>query len=179
MRRFWTKARVVQLERLWRAGKTAAAIGAELGGISRTAVLGKIFRLRLAPAKTLRAAEAPDAPARRRGRKKQVQPAQPAKARRKTLLDLTNECCRWPYGELGSKRFFFCGEAGADLSRGIAYCPRHMQRAYIVPPSLVQPLHKLKIIAGAVARSSGDGKSTIRPLPRQWESKAQRFGSAS
>jgi GcrA cell cycle regulator len=47
---FWTQARIAQLKRLWSAGKSAAIIGFELGGISRAAVLGKIFRLRLGPA---------------------------------------------------------------------------------------------------------------------------------
>ena len=49
-RRFWTQARIAELRELWRAGKTAAAIGQALGGITRCAVLGKVFRLRLVPA---------------------------------------------------------------------------------------------------------------------------------
>jgi GcrA cell cycle regulator len=46
-KRFWTQARIAELKRLWSAGKTADAIGAALGGITRSAVLGKVFRLRL------------------------------------------------------------------------------------------------------------------------------------
>jgi GcrA cell cycle regulator len=43
----WTTDRTDLLRRLWGAGETAAAIGDRLGGMSRSAVLGKIFRLRL------------------------------------------------------------------------------------------------------------------------------------
>src|SRR5689334_22572335 len=123
-RRFWTQARIAELKRLWSAGRTAGAIGATLGGITRSAVLGKVFRLRLVAQNRKRSAPTLDeTPARRRAAK--APPPKPAAAkRRKTLFDLTNECCRWPYGELGGKRFFFCGEAGADVARGIPYRPR-------------------------------------------------------
>jgi GcrA cell cycle regulator len=135
---------------MWSAGKTAAAIGADLGGISRSAVLGKVFRLRLVAQDDVPA----DAPARRRaGKAKPIQP-QPTKC--KTLLELTNECCRWPHGDLGGRRFFFCGVPEADLARGIPYCPRHMQRAYLIPPSLLTPLHKLKlIVSGGQNKAKG------------------------
>jgi GcrA cell cycle regulator len=169
-RRFWTPARIAELRRLWSAGQTAAAIGAALGGITRSAVLGKVFRLRLAPAGRGRSAPqaSDEAPARRRAGKPPPQPAQ-IKARRKTLFELSNECCRWPYGELGERRFFFCGAAGADVARGIPYCPRHMQRAYIVPPSLVKPLHKL-IARPGEKFPIGDDDATSRSFPRRRES---------
>jgi GcrA cell cycle regulator len=167
-RRFWTQARIAEVKRLWSAGRTAGAIGATLGGITRSAVLGKVFRLRLVAQNRKRSAPTLDeTPARRRAAK--APPPKPAAAkRRKTLFDLTNECCRWPYGELGGKRFFFCGEAGADVARGIPYCPRHMARAYIVPPSLVKPLHKM--LARAPLRLSSVSDASFRAFPRQRES---------
>jgi GcrA cell cycle regulator len=155
---FWTKERIALLKRLWRQGKTAAAIGAELGGLSRAAVLGKIFRLRLAPAKQAAAKNSetaerekrkrgkalmarPDVPRRRRAAK--AKPSDKARRRKaskpKTLLELTNDCCRWPYERAGHRNYFFCGAAGADLARGIPYCPEHMRRAYLVPPCIVAP----------------------------------------
>jgi GcrA cell cycle regulator len=177
--RFWTRARIAELRDLWSAGKTATAIGQALGGITRCAVLGKIFRLRLAPAARGASARQPGdkAPARRRAGKP-PQPA-PSKARRKTLFDLTNECCRWPYGELGNRHFFFCDAAGADVARGIPYCAQHMQRAYIVPPSLVKPslvkpLHRL--MARAPARSSAVGDTALRAVPRQRQLTMRKFG---
>ena len=165
-KRFWTQTRIAELKRLWRAGTTAAAIGKALGGITRSAVLGKVFRLRLAAAAHPHAAAKPDeTPARRRAGKPVPQPE--AKARRKTLFDLTNECCRWPYGELGDRRFFFCGAVGADVARGIPYCPRHMARAYIVPPSLVKP-NLMKPLHRLIARAPA--------FPRRRESRSRRFG---
>jgi GcrA cell cycle regulator len=66
-RRFWTQTRVAELKRLWDAGATAAAIGKVLGGITRAAVLGKVFRLRLLAAGQKRSASTPqETPARRR-----------------------------------------------------------------------------------------------------------------
>lgn len=134
----WTDDRVATLRRLWAAGETAAAIAVRLGGISRSAVMGKVFRLRLPPATAFGARPADDrseqfpTPARRRRIKRARQPhnAAPILARHKSLLELTNETCRWPHGRPGTERFFFCGAAGANLERGRPYCPRHMRRAY-------------------------------------------------
>jgi GcrA cell cycle regulator len=138
----WTIERIALLQRLWAEGETAAAIAARLGGLSRSAVLGKVYRLRLGAdagasvrptAKESKAREPSVALARRRkgGKRKPAPQVAPATGRRgKTLLELTNETCRWPHGRPGTNKFFFCGAAGADLERGIPYCPRHMRRAY-------------------------------------------------
>ena len=144
---FWTKERITTLERLWAQGKSAGTIAEALGGISRSAVLGKIFRLRLGDAPAVRTQQNAKAskpslkqrtkgrgPARRRG-VELATTAPPARApRRKSLFELTNQCCRWPHGEPGSKSFFFCGAPGADVESGVPYCAPHMKRAYIVPP---------------------------------------------
>ncbi|HET8918106.1 MAG TPA: GcrA family cell cycle regulator [Xanthobacteraceae bacterium] len=176
-RRFWTQARIAELKRLWKAGQTAEAIGAALGGITRSAVLGKVFRLRLVALGRRRSAPAPDEPpARRRARRAPPPKVALAKARRKTLLELTNECCRWPYGELGARRFFFCGDAGADVARGVPYCPRHMARAYIVPPTLVKPLHQMLVRAPLKLSSVGD--AAFRSFPRPACARSASFGGS-
>jgi len=137
----WTPERLALLRNLWSEGETAAAIAVRLGGLSRSAVLGKVYRLRLdgagstAAAKPKRAgARVGNAPLarRRQGGKRKLSPQVPPTTGRrgKTLLELTNATCRWPHGRPGTKNFFFCGEAGADLERGLPYCARHMQRAY-------------------------------------------------
>jgi GcrA cell cycle regulator len=142
MQPHWSAEDVALLKRLWAQGETATAIATRLGGISRSAVLGKVFRLRLPPAPANKAAPAPavpkQAPARRRGL-----PAPPApKPRRdgvpKSLFELTNNCCRWPFRRPGTQKYFFCGVEEADLERGIPYCRHHMQRAYLVPPRLIE-----------------------------------------
>ncbi len=130
----WLDEDIALLKRLWAQGETAASIGAKLGGISRSAVLGKIFRLRLGPGAGkkpgsvgTKASGQRNQPARRRG----DAPPPVAKGRYgKTLFDLTNRCCRWPYKRPGTDKYFFCGAEEADLENGIPYCPRHMKRAY-------------------------------------------------
>jgi len=137
----WTPERVALLRGLWSAGKAATAIAARLGGMSRSAVLGKVYRLRLdadgsavaAAAKKRGTREANTLLARRRqgGKRKREPQIAPATGRcGTTLLELTNATCRWPHGRPGTKNFFFCGAAGADLERGLPYCAHHMQRAY-------------------------------------------------
>jgi GcrA cell cycle regulator len=138
----WTAERIALLKRLWAEGETAVVIAARLGGVSRSAVMGKVFRLRLhtaeAPAKApsqanVREQGAVTAPARRRRRTKyklQAQPAPAVERQHKTLFELTNKTCRWPHGCARTDRFFFCGAPEADLERGIPYCPAHMRRAY-------------------------------------------------
>jgi GcrA cell cycle regulator len=137
----WTPERVALLRNLWSAGETATAIAARLGGMSRSAVLGKIYRLRLdadgsaaaATAKKRGAREGNGSLVRRRqGGKRKPEPQHPPATSRRgaTLLELTNATCRWPHGRPGTKNFFFCGAAGADLERGLPYCAHHMQRAY-------------------------------------------------
>jgi transposase len=81
MRDQWTAERVTMLERLLASGASASAIAAQLGGVSRSAVLGKIYKLRR------RAAE-PDAAPKRAPRRTSHQSG-------KGLLELTNNCCRW------------------------------------------------------------------------------------
>jgi len=135
----WSAAQIELLKRLWAEGETAAAIAARLGGLSRSAVLGKVFRLRLRAGKTASAATAKSAvndgeataPARRRRGGKRSKQAAPATVRQHTtLFEPTNKTCRWPHGQPGTNNFFFCGAPEADLEQGIPYCARHMQRAY-------------------------------------------------
>ena len=119
---FWTKERIALLKQLAAEGASARAIATRLGGVSRAAVLGKIFRLRL----------------RRSARKKRPgvrpsaagAPRTPAPKRGLSLLELTNHTCRWPHGRPGSERFHFCGAPGADLEAGMPYCAVHARRAY-------------------------------------------------
>jgi GcrA cell cycle regulator len=141
MRGAWTEEDLDLLKRLWGEGATAEAIAARLGGLSRSAVLGKIFRLRLGAApggKTpkAKAEKQADSMARRRGGLAIPQePKAKGAMRGKSLFDLTNTCCRWPYRRPGTERYFFCGVAEADLEQGKPYCDRHMKRAYLIPPN--------------------------------------------
>lgn len=143
----WNGERIDMLKMLWAQGDTATAIAARFG-LTRSAVLGKIFRLRLGPADGGDNAKAASAPkpatlARRRcPPPRKTSPAAAAPARGKTLFELTNTCCRWPYRRPGAEKYFFCGVPGADIEGGIPYCARHMKRAYLVPPRLVKSVVK-------------------------------------
>jgi len=44
---------------------------------------------------------------------------------RKTLLELTNETCRFPYNDPCEPGFYFCGDPSADLTGGRPYCRAH------------------------------------------------------
>jgi GcrA cell cycle regulator len=133
----WNGRRIGLLKKLWAEGRTATEIAAHLR-ISRSAVLGKMFRLRLGPGRGAKPSKAKTGTAslgrRRRGRRYadvQIRPVAPPKAAGKTLFELTNGTCRWPIGKPGTAGFHFCGEAGADLESGRPYCERHAKRAYI------------------------------------------------
>ena len=43
----WSDERVEQLRKLWEAGLSASQIAAELGNVTRNAVIGKVHRLGL------------------------------------------------------------------------------------------------------------------------------------
>ncbi len=46
---------------------------------------------------------------------------------RRTLLELTEDTCRWPIGDPGATDFFFCG--GHAMTAG-PYCAFHSRIAY-------------------------------------------------
>jgi GcrA cell cycle regulator len=149
----WTDDRVEQLKKLWESGLSASQIAAELGNITRNAVIGKVHRLGLSGrAKTPSSA----APRQRKVRAPQhmMRISRPmsrgntalAQAfeveveadpvafdnvvpmnQRRSLLELTEDTCHWPIGDPGSTEFFFCG--GKALG-GLPYCAQHSRVAY-------------------------------------------------
>ncbi len=164
----WSDQRIVRLKLLWAGGATAQEIAAQLGCVSRSAVLGKIFRLRLDSAAAAPAASGAEnavaddsrvaqSPARRRprGRRADAPPQieAPPQRTRKSLFELTNQCCRWPQGRPGTRGFFFCGAPGADLERGKPYCARHARRAYRARRAGAEATTNLRRIAPGEAPS--------------------------
>ena len=133
MQQNWTDKKLALLKKLWTEGKTAVAIAQRLG-VSKSAVLGKVFRLRLTPPDQNPEPAAACSPMlRRKGPRFEAESQDLATRRGKSLLELTNESCRWPIGDPAKRSFHFCGESGADLAQGIPYCERHRQRAYTGP----------------------------------------------
>ena len=68
----WTDERVEKLKKLWSEGLSASQIAAQLGGVSRNAVIGKVHRLNL-PGRA-KAGGAPPLPARPSARRPRRQP---------------------------------------------------------------------------------------------------------
>jgi GcrA cell cycle regulator len=149
----WTDERVETLKKLWADGLSASQIAAELGGITRNAVIGKVHRLGLSGRAKSPSSAAP------RQRKTRTHPhmmrvSRPAMrgntalahayemeveaepelsdnvipmGQRRTLLELTELTCRWPIGDPGTPEFFFCGGQAAT---GVPYCSYHSRVAY-------------------------------------------------
>jgi GcrA cell cycle regulator len=152
----WTDERVELLKKLWGEGLSASRIAAELGGISRNSVIGKVHRLGLAGrAKSTAAA----LPRQRKPRAAQGQVMRIARTgvrgntalaqvqayevepeqevglieniipigQRCTILELSDSKCRWPIGDPNTPDFFFCGGKTAE---GLPYCAYHSRVAY-------------------------------------------------
>ena len=144
----WTDERVELLKKLWADGLSASQIAAELGGITRNAVIGKVHRLGLSGrAKSPSSATPRPRKPRASGMLRVSRPAVRGNTalaydydvepepelveipieQRKTLLQLNEHTCRWPIGDPGSTEFFFCG---GDTANELPYCAYHSRVAY-------------------------------------------------
>jgi GcrA cell cycle regulator len=153
----WTDERVELLKKLWAEGLSASQIAAELGSVTRNAVIGKVHRLGLSgrakPARTASRPRRPRATPQKPQRggdsfvtigntalKAETAPvampkAEPRpvaelvipKAERKTILQLTEFTCKWPVGDPTSEDFYFCGRRSQT---GMPYCEHHARIAY-------------------------------------------------
>src|SRR5690349_1024465 len=127
----WTDERVELLKKLWSEGLSASQIAAELGGITRNAVIGKVHRLGLS-GRAKSPSSASPRPRKPRASSQMLRVSRPAirgntalaydydlepepelleipAEQRKTLLQLNEHTCRWPVGDPGSPEFYFCG----------------------------------------------------------------------
>ena len=149
----WTDERVELLKKLWSDGLSASQIAAELGGITRNAVIGKVHRLGLSgraksPSSSAPRPRKPRAPGHMMRLPRPTMRGNTALApmydtdlepepemieniipigQRCTLLELNDSKCRWPIGDPGSAEFFFCGGIPVE---GVPYCSYHSRVAY-------------------------------------------------
>lgn len=151
----WTDERVELLKKLWSDGLSASQIATELGGVTRNAVIGKVHRLGLsgrakappqprpaAPRKPVQprpqtarpmshgnlALKAENAPAPRPAPQPVVYDlSEPPLVENASVLDLTEQTCRWPVGDPSSSGFHFCAR---KKNSGIPYCAYHARIAY-------------------------------------------------
>jgi GcrA cell cycle regulator len=149
----WTDERVELLKKLWSDGLSASQIAAELGAITRNAVIGKVHRLGLSGRAKSASSSAPRQ-RKARSANHMLRIARPAIrgntalahayeieveaepelidniipiGQRRTILELTDQTCRWPVGDPGGGEFFFCG---GNAASGVPYCSYHSRVAY-------------------------------------------------
>jgi GcrA cell cycle regulator len=149
----WTDERVEQLKKLWADGLSASQIAAQLGNITRNAVIGKVHRLGLSGRAKSPSSAAPR-PRKPRSTSHMLRISRPSMrgntalahayevelepepepydnvipiGQRRTLLELTEATCHWPVGDPGSPDFFFCG---GQTVPGLPYCGHHTRVAY-------------------------------------------------
>lgn len=155
----WTDERVELLKKLWSDGLSASQIAAELGGITRNAVIGKVHRLGLSGR-----AKSPSAGATRarKPRTRLLRVARPTMrgntalalafeteyepepevenvvpiGQRRTILELSEDTCRWPVGDPSNPDFYFCG--GKPMA-SLPYCAFHSRMAYQPPADRRRP----------------------------------------
>jgi GcrA cell cycle regulator len=150
----WTDERVELLKKLWTEGLSASQIAAQLGGVTRNAVIGKVHRLNLSgrakpasstPRPRKMRSSSPHRPSRSyvSGNTALKVHAHPAPRRapapvpiedlvvpislRVSLLALNDQMCKWPIGDPGAEDFHFCGHRNFN---GLPYCEYHSRLAY-------------------------------------------------
>jgi GcrA cell cycle regulator len=139
----WNVERIEALTTMWREGLSASQVARQLGGVSRSAVIGKVHRLGIAgrdtptrphalggrPSTRLRASAGgvrrPESP-----RGPQLMVATPRVtfevAATATIQTLTEHGCRWPIGEPDQAGFGFCGRIRNGAG---SYCAGHAPMA--------------------------------------------------
>jgi len=131
----WNDARIAELTKKWQAGFSAGQIAKLLGGVSRSAVIGKVHRLGISGRSSPSRPRSGGRPARAArasagGSRRAVPPSVPLSAPiviiealpTATVLTLTEDSCRWPIGDPHQAAFGFCGRARAGKG---PYCLGH------------------------------------------------------
>jgi len=144
----WTAERVELLKSGFEAGLSCRQIADDIG-VSRNAVIGKISRLNLSRGGGVSAGlserardprggpRRPRIPRQSRVSQRQiltaldaqpaVEEAPPRSEQRCSLLELSEEKCRWPISNLGAADFWFCGNKPVER---LPYCAGHARMAY-------------------------------------------------
>jgi GcrA cell cycle regulator len=150
----WTDERVELLKKLWQDGLSASQIAAELGGVTRNAVIGKVHRLGLSgrgqPTSSIKRQRRTRPAGVRRSRtmtvgnlalKQDVDALPEAEIRPRrnvvvpipkklTIFQLSETTCKWPLGDPSQEDFHFCGH---DSLENVPYCEYHAGVAYQAP----------------------------------------------
>jgi GcrA cell cycle regulator len=137
----WTTERVELLKSHFAAGLSCREIACEIG-VSRNAVIGKLSRLNLTREKTIKLRRDDGGKSRRKSVPRlqyrmlrklftEAEPVEPDQTihseQHCSLLELSEERCRWPISSPGEKDFCFCGNRPLE---GLPYCAGHSRLAY-------------------------------------------------
>jgi GcrA cell cycle regulator len=136
----WNEERTATLRKLWLEGMSASQVARQLGGVSRSAVIGKVHRLGITVREVpTRQRSAARGAVRTHSRARVVRDAAPAQrsalrlleiaemAPTASILGLETHSCRWPIGNPDSHDFGFCGRE--KTARG-SYCDDHARGAF-------------------------------------------------
>ena len=141
----WTTERLELLKSRFEAGLSCREIAADIG-VTRNAVIGKLSRLNLTRVKSSDERRPPRKKAAKGQRLKAAPRLQYEMLRalyaeplpvaddepipgehRCSLLELSEERCRWPISSPGAADFCFCGNRPIE---GLPYCAGHTRLAY-------------------------------------------------
>lgn len=139
----WSEERTAVLKKLWLEGLSASQVARQLGGVSRSAVIGKVHRMGITVRETPVRPRTSSirSPNRLQVRSRTVRETASApiaatpRAPRPAddllptsgILGLDAHSCRWPIGNPDQTDFGFCGRE--KLARG-SYCDLHAQGAF-------------------------------------------------
>jgi GcrA cell cycle regulator len=147
----WDDAAIERLKQLRAEGRSASEI-AELLGVSKNSIIGKLYRLKVKPAPVAQPKPKPKAQRQPRPRKpsadkwfKMEPPPAPSPSRpnvpfTRSILELGPGQCKWPQGDYD---FVFCGEPQAA---GSVYCSEHTERAYNGPHHHPRPIQNHRAV---------------------------------
>jgi len=156
----WTDERIDLLQKLWLQGMSASRIAAELAnGLTRNAVIGKVYRLGLSGRTKVGGATSPSPRPQQKAasRAPNPRPTSPmvqgntalaikpvafeapaplpsrdvvvSMSEPVTILELRESMCRWPIGDPTAAEFRYCG-ARKTPGEG-PYCSHHARIAYV------------------------------------------------
>lgn len=168
----WSEERETQLVEMWQSGLTGSQIAKRLGGVTRSAVIGKVHRMGLAargtPIKRTRKLGARKSTKRKSpglkfGKERTEAPVKPSPlpserekpARLFQLAELEDHQCRYYYGDPKQSDGGYCGCATAT---GSSYCTEHHAVVY-------QPAARTE----RLRRSPGDITMWSRIMPTDFE----------
>ena len=143
----WTYERIEKLKKLWEEGLTASRIAAELGDVTRNAVIGKAHRLGLSGRMSSKSLNAGISIIRKKKihipkNQKIIEITTPTDEPMNPtpFLEIKDGLCRWPIGEPENSNFKFCGRT---TNEGFVYCQTHHKVAY-QPLTAVRERRKIK-----------------------------------